>query len=713
MIASVVGAFAATAEVKRVTAAADGNKVDIDIELTSPVTPKIGTAQQPDRLIVDFADASPREVLQHIQINENGIKRVRVGLNHANPPLTRVVVDLDYPHAYSVERIGNRVLLHVFPIVGTRRSAAADAPKKPNLDPSVPEVTVKAQAPVVRPQTVEVPAAVASEQAQTSVAVRHSFRVRYIAGNSAYIDGGSNAGLREGMTLVVHDFDPFSPNRSSSAKAVVIADVRVVAVASNSAVTEVRTARRKLKVGDWASLTVDGAESVAAGKVLAVAAKPEPNDLELRSETPTSKLETVERSRVEGRFGFDYSGISSSGSTPGTSTQVGLSFQSDMTHILGTHWNLQGYWRGRITRHSQFQQDTIEETLNKTYTMQLYYDNPDSKWVAGFGRLYLPWAVSLDTIDGGYVGRKVHSGVIVGGFFGSTPDLTTWDYTPSHRIGGSFVNFEGGNLDSFHYTSTSGIALSTIDWKFDKPYLFFENEVSYRGKFSIYHSLTADFPSGLTTNGIKPGPGISHSYLTVHYQPNRKVSLDVYHNYFRDVPTAATQIVGTGLVDKLLFQGVSAGVHYKPFRNLTLYTTLGTSEKTGDERRTLNQMYGATWNEIAHTGIRTDAHYSKFDSNFAVGDYRVLSFSRQVGDHMFWNLQLGDQNMISALTANDNSKFVANSLDINLGKRMYLQTGYTFVDGAALNYRQWYTSLGYRFDQKQEAVEIVPNKDSQ
>lgn len=42
-----------------------------------------------------------------------------------------------------------------------------------------------------------------------------------------------------------------------------------------------------------------------------------------------------------------------------------------MTNLFGTQWNLEGYWRGRINRHSQFQQETIEDTLNKTYTMQL------------------------------------------------------------------------------------------------------------------------------------------------------------------------------------------------------------------------------------------------------------------------------------------------------------------------------------------------------
>ena len=203
-----------------------------------------------------------------------------------------------------------------------------------------------------------------------------------------------------------------------------------------------------------------------------------------------------------------------------------------MTRIGGTHWNLEGYWRGRMTRRSRTGEDTLQDMLSKTYTMQLSYDNPDSKWVAGFGRLYLPWASSLDTIDGGYVGRRVAAGVTVGAFAGSTPDPTSWHYNPDRRVGGTFVNFEGGNED-FRYTSTTGVALNTIKWQLDRPFLFLENGVSFKRSVSVYHDLIVDAPQGLTTNGINPGAGISRSYLTVHLQPYRRVSFDIYHNYFR------------------------------------------------------------------------------------------------------------------------------------------------------------------------------------
>jgi len=331
--------------------------------------------------------------------------------------------------------------------------------------------------------------------------------------------------------------------------------------------------------------------------------------------------------------------------------------------------------------------------------MQLTYDNPDSKWVAGFGRLYLPWASSLDTIDGGYVGRRVASGVTVGAFAGSTPDPTSWHYNPDRRIGGTFVNFQGGSED-LRYTSTTGVALNTIKWQLDRPFLFLENGVSFRNLVSVYHDLIVDAPQGLTTNGINPGAGISRSYLTVHLQPYRRVSFDIYHNYFRDVPTASTALIGTGLVDKLLYRGVSLGVRVEPVRHFFLYTTLGQSFKTGDTNRTLNQMYGFTWDEILRTGLRADFRYSKFASSFGQGDYKVLTLSRHLGDRMMWDAQFGAQNLVSSFTVNNSSKFVDTSLDMNLTNHTFFQSGYTVVRGAQLDYDQWYMSLGYRFDSK-------------
>jgi hypothetical protein len=732
-------AFGAAPEIRTVDALPAGNEVRIAVELTAPVTPTIQEMSNPSRLIIYFPGVALGEQERAIAIGTNGVGEVQVRPSQATAQGALVTVGMDSVRPYGVEASGNKLVLHILPHEGQEVSGAAaknsgDLKSVPAIgaehageapatigrertrdegeggDQQQPGETLMAFSRGAPPEVehLALRSVVEGPQAESPATARHRFRVKFISGRTAYIDGGSNSGLQTGMNLDIRD-----PHASIASGEDTIASVRIVGVATTSAITEVGESNGDLHVGDWADLTPADA-AAAARNVLTSAtesfrapstALEEEQNAARTGDAGASRLRSTEPieadagSRMAGRVGLDFSGIDSDGSTPGASTQIGLSFESHMTHILGTHWNLEGYWRGRTNRHSQFQQETIDDTLNKTYTMQLYYDNPNSRWAAGMGRLYLPWAVSLDTIDGGYLGFKPRPGMTTGIFAGSTPDLSSWHYRPDQRIGGWFTNFEGGDYDRFHYSSTAGIALSSIRWKLDRPYAFFENEASYKGKVSAYHSLIVDSPQGVSTNGIRPGTGISHSYFTFHYVPNRIVSLDFYDNYFRDVPTALTSIVGTGLVDKLLFQGISGGVRVKPMRQFTLYSTMGTSAKTGDLHRSLNQMYGATWNEIWHSGVRADFHYSKFDSNFAEGNYRMLSLSRQLTNRMYWNIQAGAQHVESEHTMDCDSVFFDESLDINLGRHSYLQSGYTYVNGETMNYRQWYMSWGYRFDQ--------------
>jgi AMIN domain len=705
------------AELRKLKIARSGDKTKMEFTLSKPVVPEVTVLINPHRLVLDLPNTAANPGQRHIAVKMNGVVGVRVGLKSSNPLITRTVVDLSTAHRYTVASVGNTIVLMVLPegeasatvtrgrgaapaanglLIGKLLSGQSDAAGQKSTTLRFSRLPVATDGGDAKPKASTQP---------SGENLRVSFKVKYVAEGAAYLKGGRTSGLVAGMKLVVHD--PVSgTGDSTSAQGPVVAELQIVSVAETSAVTEIRNAKRDVKPGDWADLsTADLSAEDSAGlghePNVSVAANNATPALTPAKATTQPNQETLpEESRIRARLGFDYSGISSSGSTAGSSSSFGMALQTDMMRIAGTHWNLQGYWRGRLTSNSQPNEDTLQDYLDRTYTIQLYYDNPDSKWVAGFGRLYLPWAVSLDTIDGGYVGRKIAKKIIAGVFLGSTPDPASWHYSPDQQIAGSFVNLEGGSYDDFHYTSTVGMALSMLKWQLDRPYLFLENGLSYTKYISVYHSLIVDSPQGISTDGIKPGTGISRSYLSLRVQPKRWISFDVSHNYFRDVPTAATALIGTGLVDKLLYQGVNVGVRVEPVKNLAVYTTLGRSDKTGDVKQSLNQMYGITWSEIWRTGLRADIHYSKFDSSFAQGNYQVLSLSRHIGNRMNWDAQVGRQALDSTFTVNHHSLFVDTSFDTNLGSHTYLQSGYTIERGEQLNYNQWYLSLGYRLNVK-------------
>jgi hypothetical protein len=352
--------------------------------------------------------------------------------------------------------------------------------------------------------------------------------------------------------------------------------------------------------------------------------------------------------------------------------------------------------------------------INRTYHLNLTYDNPNSRWLIGAGRLYLPWASSLETLDGGYFAAHTGHGTTMGLFGGSTPDPTSWNYNPNRHIGGAFFNAEGGSYNQLHYSSTTGFGKSfeTVQYSTttptgttlssyqnNRPFAFLENSISYQRTFSIFHALQADQPGG---NPAVPTPpaGISRSFLTMRLQPVSRVEFSLNHTYFRDIPTFDPQLVGTGLLDKYLFQGFSGGVRVEVIKNIALYTDLGRSSRSGDAKTSLNQMYGITFMNVPKLHLHADAHYSRFASSFGSGTYRAFSLSRSLREDFHFELLAGDQAFTSSLAGNQSAKFLTTNVDTSLGSVFFLQGGVTFYRGQMQNYNQWHVTLGYRFDNR-------------
>ena len=92
-----------------------------------------------------------------------------------------------------------------------------------------------------------------------------------------------------------------------------------------------------------------------------------------------------------------------------------------MTKFAGTNWNFTGYWRSRFRETysglNGEQLESLADRIDRTYHIGFYYESPTSPIIAGFGRLSVPGAPSLPTIDGGYFGRKITRHVTLGNFW--------------------------------------------------------------------------------------------------------------------------------------------------------------------------------------------------------------------------------------------------------------------------------------------------------
>jgi hypothetical protein len=553
--------------------------------------------------------------------------------------------------------------------------------------------------------------------------MRTEFQVKYVDQDTAYLDGGRSSGLTEGMKLIVKNKKPASGTDGNANLDKTVAELVVVGVAETSAVTEIHAPKRDVVPGDLAYLSTEDLQALVQQHALGTTRKypavitfsegGDALDEEARAFVPRPPLPSV--NRASGRFGFDYSGTKSLDSSQAASSSFGAVLRADFTRIGGTYWNFRGYWRGRLSSTSSASSpQTLQDLINRTYHLALTYENPNSRWVLGAGRLYLPWATSLETLDGGYFGRRVGHGVTTGIFGGSTPDPTSWNYSPNRHLGGGFLSAEGGSYEGVHYSSTAGFGKSfetvpystttstgttTATYQNNRSFAFFENSVSYKRTFSIFSALQADQPSA-NPAAPSPGAGISRSFLTVRLQPFSRIEFSANHTYFRDIPAFDPQLVGTGLLDKYLFQGFSGGVRVEVIKNIVLYTDLGRSSRTGDATSSLNEMYGLTFLRIPKAGIRADVHYSRFNSAFGSGAYRAFSISRNLGEGFHMEVLGGNQTFTSSLAGNQSAKFLTTNMDTSLGALFFLQGGFTVYRGQLQNYNQWNLTLGYRFDNK-------------
>ncbi len=118
---------AAVPSIRRVRVLDSRNQVEVEIETSDRVVPQVNVLTGPDRLVVDFVNALPGPLLRNQPVNRGEVKSLRVGLFSSDPPVTRVVLDLNGPQRYQVFPSGRTVILKVGGTAGTEAARFKNA----------------------------------------------------------------------------------------------------------------------------------------------------------------------------------------------------------------------------------------------------------------------------------------------------------------------------------------------------------------------------------------------------------------------------------------------------------------------------------------------------------------------------------------------------------------------------------------------------------
>ena len=148
----VVRADHQAATISKITITDDHQDLGVEITATAPITPSIQTLTDPDRLIVDIPEAVPSSGLHTISVNRGKLRDIRVGLLSANPPITRVVLDLMAATSqYRVSPLANTIVVKLGSESGLRPAPTTPTTRLP-VDARPAETTsAVATAPPVQP----------------------------------------------------------------------------------------------------------------------------------------------------------------------------------------------------------------------------------------------------------------------------------------------------------------------------------------------------------------------------------------------------------------------------------------------------------------------------------------------------------------------------------------------------------------------------------
>ena len=103
----------AQVSVRSVKVLGSKDTVEIEVEASERIVPETRVLTGPDRLVVDFPNATPTSQVRNQSVDRGEVKDVRVGLFQSKPPVTRVVLDLKTARSFQIFPYGRTVMIKV------------------------------------------------------------------------------------------------------------------------------------------------------------------------------------------------------------------------------------------------------------------------------------------------------------------------------------------------------------------------------------------------------------------------------------------------------------------------------------------------------------------------------------------------------------------------------------------------------------------------
>ncbi|PYX96589.1 MAG: hypothetical protein DMG63_16735, partial [Acidobacteria bacterium] len=118
-------ANAPVARVRGISVVRGHEGTNVEIRISGVLTPKVLTLKSPDRLVIDLPNAVPESRPHNIPVHAADVNMVRMSQYQAEPPTTRVVLDLKSPQDFQLANLSDKLVVKLRPLAA-RGAALAD-----------------------------------------------------------------------------------------------------------------------------------------------------------------------------------------------------------------------------------------------------------------------------------------------------------------------------------------------------------------------------------------------------------------------------------------------------------------------------------------------------------------------------------------------------------------------------------------------------------
>jgi len=173
------------ATLQKVNVVRGDDGISVEITARGQVRPQLSTLASPARVVVDLPNTVAATAQNHISVDNDGVKGVRVGMDGRTPPTTRLVIDLVQACRYELVPGGdNKLILKLHTAASAAKAIAkpaASAPKAtaaPAVSPAVAqkEVAVSQLAPTAATPVAEKKSSPTASSATDFVFVEPSYK---------------------------------------------------------------------------------------------------------------------------------------------------------------------------------------------------------------------------------------------------------------------------------------------------------------------------------------------------------------------------------------------------------------------------------------------------------------------------------------------------------------------------------------------------------